>query len=385
MALVRVLLAGLVAALLSTGALAQGRVALVIGNSAYANAPALANPANDARAVAAALKEVGFTVVLGLDLDKPSFEKALRSFTRELAQADTGLLYYAGHGLQIGGQNYLVPIDAELAIERDVDFEAIRMEFVLKQMELDREGRTNIIILDACRDNPLAKNLARSMGTRSAALAQGLAEVKTGVGTFIAYSTQPGNVALDGTGANSPFAGALAKRLLEPGQSLNSISIKVRNDVLAATGGRQVPWDHSALTGDFFFRVAGVPRTDKPEIATPDASSQAMKDRLAKLEAELGQRNQTSIKAATATLMQLRQRQRQLEQENRRAQDRLFTTQNAWAKEKDTMKRMDAFKELGAIQMEMSQRSRDITDLKAEIATLEKELGPDAPKAAEAK
>ena len=234
-------------------AVADKRVALIIGNSAYQQAGTLANPVNDAKEMGAALQDLGFVVLLGLDLDKRAFDIKVRDFSRALADADTGVFFYAGHGLQIAGHNYLIPIDAQLQRERDVDF--VGLDFILKQMELEREGKTNIVFLDACRDNPLARNLARSMGTRSASVGQGLAQVQTGVGTFIAYSTQPGNVALDGDGRNSPFTAALAKGVREPGRNLTAIMIDVRKDVLLATNGRQVPWDHSALTADFYFQV----------------------------------------------------------------------------------------------------------------------------------
>ena len=260
MVAVRILMAAACFAV-AVPAQAQQRVALVIGNGAYGPPAALANPANDAGDMAAALEALGFQVILGLDLDKAGFDGKIRAFAAALENADTGLLFYAGHGLQVGGQNYLVPIDARLGRERDLDFEAVRLEFILKQMELDREGRTNIVLLDACRDNPLSRNLARSMGTRSAGVGSGLAQVQTGVGTFIAYATQPGNVALDGQGRNSPFTQALAKRLAEPGRNLTALMIEVRNDVLSATGGRQVPWDHSALTQDFYFNLASAPQS----------------------------------------------------------------------------------------------------------------------------
>ena len=233
---------------------AARRVALVIGNGAYSQAGTLTNPVNDATDMANALKTFSFEVILGLDLDRRSFDEKIRAFSKALEDADAAVLFYAGHGLQVAGHNYLVPVDAGLASERDLDFEAVSLDFVLKQMEVGREGKTNIVFLDACRDNPLSRNLARSMGTRSAAVGQGLAEVQTGVGTFIAYSTQPGNVALDGTGRNSPFTAALSSRVQETGRNLTALMIEVRKDVLKATGGRQVPWDHSALTNDFFFQ-----------------------------------------------------------------------------------------------------------------------------------
>ena len=180
---------------------AEKRVALVVGNASYASSAALANPANDAEDMAGALKAVGFEVILGLDLDKRRFRcQGPRLLAHPRRGPTPASFFYAGHGLQVSGRNYLVPVDAQLQSERDLDFEAVGVDFVLKQMELEREGKTNIVFLDACRDNPLARNLARSMGTRSAGIGRGLAQVQAGVGTFIAYSTQPGNVALDGAG-----------------------------------------------------------------------------------------------------------------------------------------------------------------------------------------
>ena len=158
---------------IETVANAETRVALVVGNSAYQHTTPLANPLNDARDMAAALKAVGFDVVEALDADKRKLDGAMRAFTDKLASADVALFFYAGHGLQVGLQNYLVPIDAKLERERDLEFEAVKLEFVLRQMEIEREGKTTIVILDACRDNPLARNLARSMGTRSTAIGRG--------------------------------------------------------------------------------------------------------------------------------------------------------------------------------------------------------------------
>jgi len=283
---------GFAALVLCLPAAAQKRVALVVGNSAYVHAGALANPVNDANEVAAALKDAGFGVILGLDLDKRAFDAKVREFSRVLAAADVGIFYYAGHGLQVAGRNHLVPVDAQLQSERDLDFESVSLDFILKQMELEREGKTNIVFLDACRDNPLARNLARSMGTRSASIGQGLAQVQTGVGTFIAYSTQPGNVALDGQGANSPFTAALAKAIKQPGRNLTAVMIDVRRQVLAATNGRQVPWDHSALTGDFYFHQASAPGMlpGAAPAAPAGADTEAMQRRLKELEAELKSR-----------------------------------------------------------------------------------------------
>ena len=196
----------------SNPAFADKRVALVIGNAAYVHAGTLANPRNDAGDIAAELKKVGFEVVEGTDLDKAAMDRKIRDFANLLPGADTGLFFYAGHGLQVGGVNYLVPIDAQLSTAAALDFEMIRLDLIQRTME--RETKTNILFLDACRDNPLARNLARAMGTRSSAIGRGLAAAESGVGTLISFSTQPGNVALDGTGRNSPYAGALVKRCL---------------------------------------------------------------------------------------------------------------------------------------------------------------------------
>ena len=253
---------------LISAAHAETRVALVVGNSAYVQAPALTNPANDARDMSASLTARGFDVVQAIDADKAKFDAALRTFASRVAKADVALFFYAGHGLQVGLQNYLVPIDAKLAQERDLDFEAVKLDAVLRQMELDRDGKTSIVLLDACRDNPLTRNLARSMGTRSAAIGRGLATSPAGLGTFIAFATQPGNVALDGAGRNSPFSTALLKHLPEPGKNLPALMIDVRKDVVATTNGQQVPWDHSALTQDFVF----VPGTPQIAVAPAPAS-----------------------------------------------------------------------------------------------------------------
>jgi len=272
---------------------AEARLALVIGNSAYQSTTPLANPLNDARDMAAALRTAGFSVIEALDADKHKFDGALRDFADQLSRADVALFFYAGHGLQVGLQNYLVPIDAKLERERDLEFEAVKLEFVLRQMEIDREGKTTIVILDACRDNPLARNLARTMGTRSAAVGRGLAAAPTGLGTFIAYSTQPGNVALDGDGRNSPFTAALVKHMGARGRNLPAIMIEVRNDVVGVTGGKQVPWDHSALTGDFYFRpAAGLPTPGvvAPALSGLSADIAALQERLRVLEEEAKKR-----------------------------------------------------------------------------------------------
>jgi caspase domain-containing protein len=352
-------------------AAADKRVALVVGNSAYVQAAPLPNPVNDAGDMAKALTEVGFEVILGLDLKKPEFDAKVREFARALEKADVALFFYAGHGLQASGKNYLVPVDAALRVERDLDFEAVSVDFVLKQMELEREGKTNVVFLDACRDNPLARNLARSMGTRSTAVGQGLAQVQTGVGTFIAYSTQPGNVALDGQGRNSPFTAALTKGLKDPGRNLTSVMIEVRKDVLAATEGKQVPWDHSALTGEFYFQLAAAPGT-LPKSASTDADVQK---RLRELEEELKKKSSPQQTADMVALAQARERLRQSEEANKQDQKRIFDIQYSNSRSSAPKSGGDLAMEIGGIQMQMARRGQEMKSLREQIAKLEADLG----------
>ncbi|WP_233426735.1 caspase family protein [Rhizobium mongolense] len=234
--------------LMCTQAFAEKRVALIIGNSAYQHVPKLPNPDNDAADMAAKLQDLGFDVVVGSDLDLPGVRRTIREFVGKLDGADMALFYYAGHGLQVNDENYIAPVDAQLLSYSDLEFEAVPMNLILSAME--RTTPVNLVFLDACRDNPLAVNLARSMGTRSVSVGRGLAKVGSGIGSLIAFATQPGNVALDGTGRNSPFTAALLRHLGKPGRDITRELIDVRRDVLDATNGRQVPWDSSSLTGE---------------------------------------------------------------------------------------------------------------------------------------
>ena len=252
--MVRVAVVLLLLALLPSTALADKRVALVIGNSAYKHAGELANPKNDAADMAAALKKLGFQVIDGFDLDKASLDRKIRDFATALSGADVGLFFYAGHGLQVAGQNYIVPVDAQLTTASALEFEMVRLDLVHRIME--REAQTNILFLDACRNNPLARNLARVMGTRSGEIGRGLAAVESGSGTLISFSTQPGNVASDGSGRNSPFTGPLVKHITSSNEDLSAVLIAVRNDVMNETQKKQVPWEHSALTKRIYFNTA---------------------------------------------------------------------------------------------------------------------------------
>jgi uncharacterized caspase-like protein len=255
----------------------QKRVALVIGNSAYRFTRRLDNPRNDATDIGTALKRLGFQVIEGFDLDKAGLDGKIREFTQHLRGASVGAFFYAGHGLHVAGQNYLVPVDAQLAGAPALDTELVRLDLVHRTME--REAPTNILFFDACRDGPLPDTLARAMGTRSAEIGRGLATVQGGAGTLISFSTQPGTIALDGKGRNSPYSAALARQLAASHEDLGAMLIAIRNDVMKETDGRQVPWEHSALTGRFYFspvaaeaagqppgpRAAGVPATTAHE------------------------------------------------------------------------------------------------------------------------
>ncbi len=253
----------------SAEALADRRIALVFGNSTYQNVRRLPNSTNDAKDMAFKLKSLGFEVVSGSDLELAAMRTTVRDFIKKINAADIALFYYSGHGLQVDGNNYMVPVDAHLASYDDLEFETLPMDLVIAAME--RSSKVSLVFLDACRDNPFAENLARSMGTRSASVGRGLAKLGSGVGSLIAFATQPGNVAFDGSDRNSPFTTALLRHLGTPGQDVTRDLIYVRRDVLEATHGKQVPWDNSSLTGEVVLNpgVAQVPKPESPSTSAP--------------------------------------------------------------------------------------------------------------------
>lgn len=228
---------------------AERRVALVIGNGAYRNAPPLTNPPNDARVIAEAVRGAGFELVGGkvmLDLDRAGTEQAIRAFGQALRGGAVGLFYYAGHGVQISGSNYLVPVSAALATEADVKYELVDVNYVLDEMT-QAGNRLNVIILDACRNNPFGGRGMRSVSS-------GLAQMQAPSGTVISYATQPGNVAADGAGGNSPYTEALAASIRTPGRSVFEVFNDVGLAVKKKTGGVQQPWlATSPIEGQFFF------------------------------------------------------------------------------------------------------------------------------------
>ena len=214
------------------------------------------------------------------------------------------------------------------------------------------------------------------MGTRSSSIGRGLAQVQSGVGTFIAYSTQPGNVALDGSGRNSPFAAALLKSLTEPGRNLTGVMIEVRKEVLASTAGKQVPWDHSALTGDFYFHLASAPGA-LPKLAppVPAADAEAMERRLKELEAELKKRSDPAQTTRLIELANLKERMRQLEVANRSDQQRIFDTYRKYGAASDPGTRAMLNREVGEIQLQMARRGQEQRTLREQIGKLETEAG----------
>jgi TPR repeat protein len=239
--------------LAATPADAGVRLALVIGNGKYVNAPALGNPANDSADLARALRGVGFEVIEQQDASREAMTRALREFSARLRGTEVALFFYAGHGIQLNGENYLLPVDADIQSPADVRFNTVDLTDI--QQEMEGSGRVNIIILDACRNNPFADRLTQS---GRAAPSRGLGRIDaTGEGSLIVYSTQPNNVALDGAGRNSPFTAALLKHVITPGIEVRQMLSRVRGDVLAATERRQTPWDSSSLTGDIY--LAGAP------------------------------------------------------------------------------------------------------------------------------
>ena len=254
---------------LADDATAAERVALVVGNGAYQHTPRLANPTHDAEDIAKRLREVRFDVIVGTDLGRKALYDKVKGFGDASDGADVSLFYYSGHGMQMDGKNYLVPVDAALAHELDVSEQMVALDAVMSQMG----GTTNLVFLDACRNNPLAKPLATAMGiSRAVAANRGLAKVTVAGEALIAFATEPGGVAADGDGRNSPFTTALLQHMGEPGLSINDLLTRVNGAVRSATKNSQVPWHHASLARIFRFvdgksidpvpRPVPVPRRD---------------------------------------------------------------------------------------------------------------------------
>ncbi|MDX8447558.1 caspase family protein [Mesorhizobium captivum] len=251
---------------------AAKRVALVIGNSKYVNAVPLPNPANDAQLIASTLRNAGFDVIEGVDQDNQGMHSLISRFTEESYNADLAVIFYAGHGMQVDGKNYLIPVDAELTSPAYLKTRTVQIDEFMAALPPD--PAVGVIILDACRDNPLARTLAASL-PKSRSLGAGLAPVEAkadGVGTggvLIAYATDPGAIAFDGNGVDSPYSLALAKHLTEPGVEIQSALTRVRGEVTEATQGRQRPWHNASLGREVFL---GKPAEAAP-VAAPVADA----------------------------------------------------------------------------------------------------------------
>ena len=234
---------------LSAAALASDRVALVIGNSAYRNATELPNPRNDATDIGRTLEAMGFEVISGIDLERLGMEAKVREFVEksQAPEVKVALFFYAGHGMQVNGKNYLIPIDAKLDTATAIDYETIESSKIIDRMSSD--SRVGIVLLDACRDNPLSRSFKKK--TRSAA-GDGLAQETSDGNMLIAFSTAPGKTALDGNGRNSPFTAALIKHLPERNQEFRGILTKVKFDVKEATQENQRPWSNDNFTTNVY-------------------------------------------------------------------------------------------------------------------------------------
>jgi hypothetical protein len=228
------------------------RVALVIGNSDYRYSTVLRNPRQDATSIADSLRRVGFqSVTLANNLNREQLIAALRAFAAEADKADWAMIYFSGHGLEVNGMNYVIPVDAKLVSDRDVQFEAVPLDQVLGATEGARKLR--LVLLDACRDNPFANSMQRVASTRS--VGRGLSQVEPDAGMLVVYAAKHGQYALDGDGANSPFAAALVKRIETPQMDIRKLFDLVRDDVTEATDRRQQPFSYGSVSGreDFYF------------------------------------------------------------------------------------------------------------------------------------
>ena len=266
-----VLLSLIVMMFSAQSAMAEKRVAFVVGNGAYKNVAQLPNPPVDAKAMAAVLRSVGFDVVEGVNLTRDKMTEKLLDFGKRAQGAEVAVFFYAGHGIAISGTNYLLPVDADIKSEMDVKLgSAINVDTTLEQTMGD--AKVKLVFLDACRDNPFAAKI-KSTATRGVSVGQGLAEMKSGEGTLIAFATGPGQTALDGTdGQNSPFTRALISHITRPGVEIQQAMTEVRAQVNEETSKGQLPWGHTNLIGAVYLNPA---KPAAPATASAPASGSA--------------------------------------------------------------------------------------------------------------
>ena len=248
----------------------EKRVALVIGNGAYPNVGELPNPPNDAKLISETLRALDFDVIERVNAGQKDMKRAIKLFGEKLEAAGknaVGLFYFAGHGVQVRGVNYLIPVNVDIEDEGDVDIEAVSATAIQDQMRY-AGNRLNLIVMDACRNNPFKRSF------RSAS--RGLARMDATKGTLIAYATSPGDVAADGSGENSPYTEALSKALLTPGLTVERVFKEVRNSVVSVTNNRQVPWEASSLTGGDFYFTAKPVQVAATVPAAPSTSTEVL-------------------------------------------------------------------------------------------------------------
>jgi hypothetical protein len=267
-------LAATLCAIGASDARAAPRVAFVVGNAGYQNAAPLANPLNDARAIGEALERLGFKVHLALDSSQDELLGALDAFSADLIGAEAAIFYYSGHGMQIDGTNYLLPVDIEVENERSIRYGAIDVAEVIHDME--QEAEVSIVVLDACRDNPFLADLQKKAGTRSVAASRGLAPIKsTGNGTLIAYAAEPGAVASDGEGEHSPYTNSLLEEIEVPNVEVGLVFRRVAGTVVEETEGRQHPELLVRLTREFYLKTEAVPVAAAPSVPAPPTETAA--------------------------------------------------------------------------------------------------------------
>ena len=259
----------------ANAAFADKRVAFVVGNGAYKNVAQLPNPAVDAKSMAKVLRNVGFDVVEGTNLTRDKMTERLLEFGKKAQGADVAVFFYAGHGIAINGTNYLLPVDADIKSEMDVKLgSAINIDLTLDQTMSD--AKVKLVFLDACRDNPFAAKIKSNSSTRSVSVQQGLAEMKSGEGTLIAFATGPGQTALDGeVGTNSPFTRALIAHITTPGIEIQQAMTEVRAQVNEETNKGQLPWGHTNLIGSVYLNPAAAAPANAAAPAAPAAVASA--------------------------------------------------------------------------------------------------------------
>lgn len=271
----RLLLLGLALFAFSGTAFAERRVAFVVGNANYQSVSPLKNPVNDAAAVAKILRDLGFEVTLVTNLGKADFEQKVSTFANSLPGASAAVFYYAGHGLQVDGRNYLVPVDAKIDNEADLPFELVSIDIVMQRLVHHRI--TNIVILDACRDNPLGEELSKKLGERGSP-ARGLAPVTAGYSTVVSFSTGENQTALDGEGEHSPFSSSLIQHIPTENVEVIEMLRRVSRDVKESTSKAQEPWITFSLIDHFFFRPGSGDVAKKKEDFAPDPQRDRRQD-----------------------------------------------------------------------------------------------------------